>query len=287
MLIDMGFELKEGKTITATPHWYASATPKQQAADINAMFADAEVKAIISAVGGHSAIAVLPHLDYKLIRKQPKPFIGMSDMTCYHLAIYAQTGMVGFHMDELIFGLGKGAEDYSKHPEFKNEYFDVLTSGKPLGLLPHATSWESWRDGTASGVLIGGNLNSMTYQMGTPYFPKPKAFDGAILFWESVGQTKYNIMRSLCQLKYYGVFERISGMLIGTVSDVPLVSDKEIFEPNLGDIVLDVTKEYNFPIMAGVDFGHHAINLPMPIGVKASFNSGKLELKLMESATER
>jgi muramoyltetrapeptide carboxypeptidase len=284
MLTNMGFKLKEGKTITATPHRYASATPEEQAADINAMFADPKVKAIISAVGGHSAITVLPHLDYDLIRKRPKPFIGMSNMTVYHLAIYTQTGMVGFHMDEVTFGLGVGADKYAQYPEFKQAYMDVLTLDKPLGVLPHVADWKSWRDGTASGCLIGGNLSSISHQIGTPYFPKPEDFDGAILFWEAIGQSKADIMQVLHQLKYYGVLEQISGMLIGTVTDIPSSEDKEINEPELRDIVLDVTKEYEFPIMAGVDFGHYTINLPMPIGIKASFDTSKLELSLKEGA---
>ena len=286
-LRDMGFTLKEGKTTTTTPHWYAAATPETQAADINAMFADPDVRTIISAVGGHSAITVLPHLDYDLIRSNPKPFIGMSDMTGYHLAIYAQAGMVGFHMDELIFGLGKGADKYTQHPAFRQAYTDVLMSDTPLGALPHVATWESWRDGIATGQLIGGNLKSMSLQMGTPYFPDPDSFDGAIVFWESVGQSKSAIMQMLYQLKYYGVFERISGMLIGTVTDVPPASDVELVEPELRDIVMEVTKEYDFPIMANLDFGHYTINLPMPIGVKASFDTSKLEFRLDEGTVRK
>jgi muramoyltetrapeptide carboxypeptidase len=290
-LESMGFNIKEGVTINQTKsHWYASATPKQQADDINSMFANPNIKAIVSAVGGHSAITVLQYLDYDLIRQNPKPFIGMSDMTCYHLAIYAKTGMVGFHMDEVTFGLGsdRPGDRINDYPDAKKAYFDVLTQTEPLGLLPHtiAKPRESWRDGIAEGVLIGGNLNSMTYQMGTPYFPKVEDFDGAILFWESVGESKYNIMKSLHQLKYYGVLERISGMLIGTITDVSPSDDQEIIEPELRDIVLEVTKDFNFPIMAGISFGHYTVNIPMPLGIKARFDTDNLSLSLEEAATE-
>ena len=281
----MGFKLKEGKT-TKLQHWYSAGTPQQQAEDIIAMFADPEIKAIVASSGGHSAISVLGLLDYDIIRDNPKPFIGMSDMTCYHLALYAQTGLVGFHMDEVIFGLGINGTQASVEDSSKilTAYTDVLTKSTPIGVLPRLTEWKSWRGGTAEGILIGGNLNSITYQMGTPYFPRPEAFDDAILFWESVGQTKYTIMRSLYQLKYAGILDRISGMCIGTITDVPPVSDAELTEPDIEEIVLDLTKGYNFPIMAGMDFGHYTPNIPMPIGVKARVDTQTLELLLLESA---
>ena len=286
-LRDMGFQLKEGKTI-GLQHWYSAGTPQEQAGDINAMFADPEVKAIVATSGGHSAISVLELLDYDLIRQHPKPFIGMSDMTCYHLALYAQTGLVGFHMDEVIFGLGMNGSQVvaETNATITKAYINVLTKDTPIGTLPHLTKWDAWREGQAVGHLIGGNLNSMTYQMGTPYFPKPEMFDGAILFWESVGQPKYNILRSLYQLKYYGALERISGMCIGTITDVPPVSDKELTEPSVKDIVLDITKEYDFPVMAGMDFGHYTPNIPMPIGIRAKFDTAKLELRLLEGAVD-
>jgi muramoyltetrapeptide carboxypeptidase len=283
----MGFKIKEGKTVSLQ-HWYSAGTPKQQAADINAMFADPEVKAVIAASGGHSAISVLELLDYELIRKHPKPFIGMSDMTGYHLALYTQTGLVGFHMDEVIWGIGwNWSKEESKHADnVKQMYVDALTKDQPLGVIPHITPWESWRDGVAEGKLIGGNLNSMTYQMGTPYFPKPEAFDGALLFWESVGQPKYAIMQSLYQLKYYRILERVSGMLIGTISDIPPLADKEVTEPDIKDIVLEVTKSYDFPIMANMDFGHYTMNVPMPIGVNGYMDAGIRKFMLTEGTVE-
>jgi muramoyltetrapeptide carboxypeptidase len=285
-LLEMGFYLKEGKTVHAPAHFYAADTPQNQAADINAMFADPEVKAIIATSGGHSASTVLPYLDYGLIRQHPKPFIGMSDMTAYHMAIYAKTGMVGFHMDELVFGLGWNwnRDEYKNQKKVKQTFKDVLTTAEPLGALPHITPWESWRDGSASGKLIGGTLPLLTYSVGTPYFPNAAAFDNAILFWEVTGRPLHEVQRMLCQLKYTGVLERISGMLIGTLTDILPLGRAEIVEPDAKTVVLELTQEYGFPIMASMDFGHNMLNLPMPIGIRASFDTKKLELRLDEGA---
>lgn len=287
-LLDMGFKIKEGKTIHGSPHFYAADTPQNQAADINAMFADPDVKAIIATSGGHSAATVLPFLDYALIKQHPKPFIGMSDMTVYHMAIYAKTGMVGFHMDELVFGIGWNwnREEYKDQDQVKQAFKDILTSDQPLGVLPHITPWESWRDGSATGGLIGGTLPLLTYSVGTPYFPDISAFDGAILFWEVTGRPLHEVQRMLCQLKYAGVFDRISGMLVGSLTDIPPLGQAGIIEPDAKTMVLELLGEYDFPIMAGMDFGHYTMNLPMPIGVSASFDAAKLQLRLEERTVE-
>ena len=283
-LAEMGFKLKEGRTIDLQHH-YSAGTAQEQAADINAMFADPDIKALISASGGHSAIGVLEHLDYDLIRAHPKPFIGMSDMTSYHLALYAKTGLVGFHMDELTWGIGWNWQkpEFSSATEFKRAYIAALSQSKPLGALPSLTQPQTWRAGSAQGHLIGGTLSLMSYQIGTAYFPQPKAFDGAILFWEAVGRPKYDLRRSLFQLKYYGILERISGMLIGTITDIPPTTDHELTEPSVQDIVLEVCQGTNFPIMAELNFGHYTINLPMPIGIQAGFDTATRELKLLEN----
>jgi muramoyltetrapeptide carboxypeptidase len=279
----MGFKLKEGKTV-GLQHWFGAGTPEQQAIDINDMFADTEVKAIIATSGGNSAISVLEHLNYDLIKKHPKPFIGMSDMTVYHLALYTKVGLVGFHMDDVIFGLGGNRPGFTfdDTPKLSQAYVTALTSNKPLGALPHNNTWEVWRKGVAEGRLIGGNLNAIGRQMGTPYFPKVSHFDGAILFWESVGQPVYQIARSLYQLKYAGILERISGMAIGTITDIP-PTNAEMDEPSAKEAVLEITKAYDFPIMANLDFGHYTVNLPMPVGVLAKIDTKESNLHLLES----
>lgn len=105
LLQKMGFRTKDGVTI-GRRRWWSAGTPAEPAADINAMFADPEVRAIIAHTGGFSAMVVLDKLDYALIGSQPKPFLGMSDITLYHLALFARCSLVGFHADDLTEGFG-------------------------------------------------------------------------------------------------------------------------------------------------------------------------------------
>jgi muramoyltetrapeptide carboxypeptidase len=134
--------------------------------------------------------------------------------------------------------------------------------------------------------LIGGTLPLLVNQIGTPYFPKPEAFNGAILFWEITGRAVYDMRRALFQLKYYGVFGRISGMVIGTLTNFKPLGEPEITEPQPKDVIMEVTGNYTFPIMADLDFGHYTVNLPMPIGIRARMDASKLEFALAESAVQ-
>lgn len=284
-IIDLGFKVKEGETIKKQRWWMAGA-PQEVAHDINAMFADSSVKAIFAQTGGYSAISVLEHLDYQLIKKNPKPFIGMSDMTAYHLAIFAKTGMVGFHMDDITFGFGRSIKEGQESLlKLDQEFFiRFLTKTDPPEIVTPLSRWVEWKKGKATGHLIGGILERLSTLAGTAYFPSLDQFEGAILFWEEVGMDLTQIYQFLYQLKYLGIFERISGMLIGKIQYLKPLRDKEVFAPTTKEMVLDILKGYQFPIMADLDFGHFTINIPMPIGTKVAFDSSRLELNFLESA---
>ncbi len=270
LIEDMGFKIKEGKTIGQT-RWWMAGTPKEVADDINSMFADKNIKAIMAQTGGYSAISVLEHLDYELISKNPKPFIGMSDMTAYHLAIFTKTGMVGFHMDDVL--------------NFNENFFlKFLTKDKAPGIIKPLSQWEEWKKGQANGHLIGGILEHQRILSGTQYYPKLEDFDGAVFFWEEVGVTLHHIATTLYKLKYLGILDRISGMLIGKIMYIKPMREKEIIVPETKEMILDILKDYKFPIMGNLDFGHFTINIPMPIGIKVSFDTSKKELNFLEGA---
>lgn len=285
LIAEMGFKIKEGATIGKV-RWWMAGTPKEVADDINNMFADSNVKAIIAHTGGYSAISVIEHLDYKLIANNPKPFIGMSDMTVYHLAIFAKTGMVGFHMDDLYYGFGRKLEEGQENwLKLNQEFFlQFLTKTEAPGVIKPITEWEEWKKGKAEGHLIGGILERISVLSGTKYFPSIEDFDGSILFWEQIGGDITNIYQYLYQLKNMGIFERINGMLIGKIKFIKPLRQKEVVVPEVKDMVLEILKDYNFPIMADLDFGHFTVNIPMPIGIRVSFDTTKKELNFLESA---
>lgn len=284
-LVDLGFKIKEGKTIGKIK-WWTAGTPQEVAEDINSMFADKNIKAVMAQTGGYSASPVLEYLDYELIADNPKPFIGISDVTNFHLAMLAKCHLAGFHMDDVTFGLGHAWKAGEEHlARFDMEVFKkFLMNDTPSGKIEPLTEWEEWKQGNASGHLIGGNLHLLTGLLGTQYFPKADFFDRAILFWEEVGEPLHNITRFLTYLKYAGIFDKIAGMLIGKITYIKPVREKEVVEPAVKELVLDVLKDYKFPIMANLDFGHFTVNIPMPLGIKVSFDTDKKELNFLEGA---
>ena len=281
----LGFKVKEGKTLSLK-HWWSGGTPMEQAADINAMFQDPEVKALVAASGGYTAIGVLEELDYKMIAQHPKPFLGMSDMTGYHLALLTKTNLVGFHMDEVCFGMGMNWQkaESGRRAQAEEMFIKFLTKNHSPGLIPAMRERQTWRAGSAAGRLIGGNISSLTRLIGTPYFPPLEWFDGAILFREAVGLHGYDIYQMLYQLKYHGIFDRITGMLVGTISATKPAQTPGLDEPKIKEVAMEVLKDFNFPILAGMDFGHFTVNLPMPIGLEVSMEADNQTLEFLEPA---
>jgi len=145
-LKNFGFKVEEGKTVKLQHKGYMAGTDRERADDINAMFADEEVSANICALGGSIAIRCLRHLDYDLIRRNPKIFSGTSNITTFHIAFLAKTGLIGLHQTDVVFGFG--ADMNSEEAKYETDlFFRVTKNAEPLGLLPELTKWEVWREG--------------------------------------------------------------------------------------------------------------------------------------------
>ncbi|MFC1649166.1 LD-carboxypeptidase [Patescibacteria group bacterium] len=161
-LKEMGFRVKLGKNIRKIK-WWRAGTPLERAEDINDMYANEDIKAIIAHDGANDCITVLEHLDFDLIRQNPKPFIGFSNITNIHSALYTKIGLVGFHMGLLTYELGGiWGKASPKLVDAGRKYFkQILTSNKPMGKIKPLGKWESWRSGVATGPLFGGNLSML------------------------------------------------------------------------------------------------------------------------------
>ena len=283
-LRSLGFHVKEGRTI-GLQRWWSAGTAQQQADDINAMFADPEVKAIFALNGGFSALAVLPYIDYEQVARNPKPFVGMSDITQYQLAMLGKTGLIGFHGNDVINGFGGhfSAAQPAWQQTILQTYRRLLMVNEPLGVLPRSAERTCWRPGSATGRLIGGNLKRITPLIGTSFFPALDWFDGAILFWEEIGETLYDITLNLHLLKHVGILERISGMIVGELTWVNQYFE-EIEHPTPREAILDTLSDFDFPILKVSDFGHNMTMLPLPMGVQATVDAEAQQVTILESA---
>lgn len=286
----MGFRVRVGPTVdTARGRWWAAGTPREQAAELNALLRDPEVRAVVAHTGGQATIGYLDLIDLDAIRADPKPIIGYSDISLLHMALHARTGLVGFHADIVTHGFGSDwytLGDEARRSELVDLYTRVLTKAEAPGALPAGGTWETWRPGRASGPLVGGLLNRMVQVQGTPFALPAERFDGAVLFWEELDRPVSRVWCDLHTLRLSGVLDRIAGMVVGVPTDVTPYADAaaDVGPVGLRDVVLDVLGERDIPVLAQVDFGHHSPNLPLPLGIRADVDADHRTLTLLEPA---
>jgi muramoyltetrapeptide carboxypeptidase len=266
-LENLGFKVKLGAHIRAKTLGYAAA-PQEKAHDINVMFADPNISAIICAQGGDTANAPLSLLDWASIQENPKIFLGLSDITVLLNAITHKTGLVTFHGNDILWGFGNELSDY-EHSEFLR----VLIEGE-IGPIPPNQPRVRVRSGQATGRLLGGNLRCLLKLAGTPYWPD---FSGAILFMEAFQISPSACHTAFLQMQHMGVFDQISGAVVGYIYSMQHDGSPR---PHMEDILLDLTREFQFPILKMNDFGHNCPNTILPVGgqVFIDADQGTLEV---------
>lgn len=264
--------------------FWRAAPPEAQAAELNALLNDPEVRAIIPFAGGNATSGYLDRIDYDAVRRDPKPLLGFSDVTALHLALHSRTGLVGMHAD---FAPGLGGRFWDASPQRHQVVLDLLhglLSGAVTDVsLPAENTWETWNPGRATGRLVGGLLDRLINVEASPFKLAPATWDRAVFFWEDVGRNLGHVWNQLHVLRMSGVFDRIGAMVVGIPLDVELPVAAPGGKATVRDVVLDVLADYDFPVLAGVDFGHTGPNLPMPIGALASVDATARELRLLES----
>jgi muramoyltetrapeptide carboxypeptidase len=270
LLENLGFRIVIGKHVFSTSLMYA-ASPFEKAEDINLMFANPTIKAIICSQGGSTANACLPYLDWIKIQKNPKIFMGISDITVLLNAIHKYTGLITFHGNDVMWGFGNEPTNYDLS-EFKRILVDANT-----GDIPANGKRVTVRGGSAEGKLLGGNLNCLLKLAGTSYFPD---FFESILLVEAI-----NLKPEVCdyyfhQLKQIGVFDQIKGVIIGFIDGL---ENDDNAPMQMEDILLHITADYDFPILKANDFGHNCPNTTFPIGGIANINADRRTIVLNRS----
>jgi muramoyltetrapeptide carboxypeptidase len=277
----MGLKSKRGASVLGR-HGYLANTDEKRAADVNAMFADPDVRAIFAVRGGWGSARLLPYLDWKLIRANPKLLIGFSDITALHMAIAAHGGFTTIHGPNGGSAWGKASVEH-----FKAVAFDGAT---PTLTNPDAGEdrlvQRRWRtqaigQGKARGRLLGGNLTVLTALAGTPWLPD---FKGAILFLEDVDEAEYRIDRMLTQLGQAGVLSGLSGVVFGQCTNCVGSSSGNYGGFTLSDVLRHHLGRLGIPAFQGAWFGHIADQFSLPVGVMAEIDADAGTIRLLEPA---
>jgi muramoyltetrapeptide carboxypeptidase len=279
----LGFKVKTGEHLLER-HGYLAGSDKARADDINKAFADTSVAAVHAIRGGWGSARVLPHLDFDLIRRNPKVIIGYSDITALLLSIHGKTGLITFHGP---IGLGRWdtwSLEYYKRVVMNGE---KVTFANKQGINPERNSLtqvefrtQTITPGKARGRLLGGNLTVLTTILGSPFLPD---WDGAILFCEDVHEDFYRIDRMLTQLKLAGVLGRIKGFVFGGCSECG-PGDGNFGALTLEEIFQDHIAPLNVPAWQGAMIGHAQPQWTLPVGAQVEIDASAGTIALLESA---
>jgi len=260
-------------------HGYLAGRDEERAAGVNAMFADREVRAIFAVRGGWGSARILPHLDWDMIRANPKLLVGFSDITALHLALAARTDCPTIHGPNAASSWGQLSWD-----SFRRLVFEAET---PTWSIPPATEdrlaqrngrVRTFRPGRASGPLLGGNLTVLTALVGTPFMPD---FDGAILFIEDVDEAQYRIDRMLTQLRLAGILGRVAGVVFGQCSNC-VASGPSLGGFTLSEVLAHHLAPLGVPAFQGALFGHVTDQFSLPVGIRAEIDATAGTIRMLE-----
>lgn len=305
MLDKMGFRVVLGEHARKRSDW-VSAPIAERVQDLHALFSDPNIDAIVCMIGGNHANQLLRHIDYDLIRRNPKPFIGYSDITVLHHAFLAKASLRTFYGPCLISEFGEHPEilPYTKHSfektlmtgesigdvlppetwtdEFLN-WFEKKDMERPRQLQPHH-GYEWWTEGTATGPMLGGALVSLNHLAGTEYWNDPS--DSLFFIDIPEGNPGDHLPLSdvdalLADLHNLGVFEQVAGLIIGRPYRY---AEKE--DASLKSILQKYTAEQTYPILYNAAIGHTSPLMTVPFGAMAEIDSSTNRFTISEAGTK-
>jgi muramoyltetrapeptide carboxypeptidase len=292
-LRDHGFSWIEASNCRKT-HGHAAGTIRERAREIHDFFKNPKVHGILNFWGGYQSHQLLEYLDYDLISRNPKAFIGYSDTTALQTGIFSKTGLITFSGPAgITFGKPTLPDFTWRHfdqvlinPEVplklsaSKEYSDnswYLEPDKKMNFEPNP-GWKIYRRGKGRGRIIGGNIGTMLLLAGTDYWPNLRG--KILLVEEDESESSKTIDRMFTQLRQMGVYDQIAGMVVGRFHRNVKFNENDSLEMILDDAL----KGYKFPVITGVDFGHTDPLITFPIGIRCHMDTAKPEISFDEAA---
>lgn len=272
-LRERGYQVEVGRPEYVRRGYLCGPDP-ERLEELNTFIRREDVKLILAARGGYGTMRLLPELDYEALQSRPKLFVGYSDITALHLAVFKKIGLPG------LSGPMAAVEWHDPHPASERLFWDLVRGGTPDSLLgPRGEKMTAMRPGTTQGTLLGGNLSVIVRLIGTPFLPP---LDGTILFIEDVGEEPYRVDAMFAQLKLSGILDRLGGLLIGSFSewepddDSPTLTIDEVLDDYLCDV--------SFPVAKNLVYGHFPVKNTLPVGVQARLEvtSERVSLSILE-----
>ncbi|NGT48737.1 LD-carboxypeptidase [Clostridium perfringens] len=248
-LKSLDIEMVEGDTLYAKEYNLFSGTGEEKARALEKLFLDKDIKMIFDISGGDLANEVLDFLDFNLIKENPKPFFGYSDLTVLLNAIYSQCDITTYNY-QLRNLIGKFKEE-----QMQNFKASFIEGKEDIFNLDY-----EWINGShLEGIVVGGNIRCLLKLAGTKYMPD---FKDKILFLESFSGNSAKMVTYITQYKNLGVFNEVKGIILGEFTEM----ERENLKPDIVEILKRVIGEINIPILKTRDLGHGADAKYIPIG---------------------
>jgi muramoyltetrapeptide carboxypeptidase len=264
LLESWGLEVILGDTVTAAHHQFAG-TDELRAKDLQRFLDDQNIKAIFAARGGYGTVRIIDRLDFSSLKQSPKWIVGFSDITVLHAHLQATLNLCSIH-GQMPLTIPDGSK-----PSL--ETLRMALFGEAISY--QFNSAEMGKDGEATGELIGGNLSLMVNLNGSVSDPD---YRDKILFLEDVGEHLYAIDRLFWNLKRSGKLAQIKGLIIGGFTEL------KDFDPPFGqgvrEIVLEMVKEYDYPICFDFPAGHVSDNRALILGKTVNLKVKQTEVNL-------
>lgn len=244
---------------------HRAASVEERVEELNWAFSHPNVSAVVAAVGGEGSAALLPHLDFELIRNSRKAFVGMSDLTSINSGILTAAGLINFVAQSPSIRLDKGAKLTQSDCESFKHLLELLKSDqawdeRPFMHNPYFPRTVS--PGVAEGIAVGGNLNTFVHLIGTEWLPPP---EGSVFFIEDFRTGGEQLSRELLHLKLIGYLDAVEAIVIGEFEEKPKKTDPKM--PPIDDVIVEYLQN-GPPCTYGYDFSHGPYTAPIPIGAK-------------------
>lgn len=249
--------------LTRGPGKYLAGDDSARAAAINQALANPEFDGFLFTRGGYGAMRILDAIDYELVRRDPRPIVGYSDITALHQAIATRAGITTFHGPMLNTDFHDGLS-----PVIDSWMWRALRGDSPLSFSFDRSN--VLVAGVGEGVSFGGCLALTTALTGTPY---DYWVENGIWFWEDVAEPLYKIDRMLTHLRLSGRFRGLRGIIVGQLRECGEGDPGE-----LDSLLLDFFGDLGVPVVRGLPFGHFGNNLLLPIGQRVLLDASSCSL---------
>lgn len=251
-----GYNVKLGETCYLSYKGYLAGEDDVRVRDLEKMFIDKEVDAILCLRGGYGTPRILDKINYNIVKSNPKIFIGYSDITALHVAFNQQCKLVTYHGI-----MASTSPKWSK--DTYNSFLNIVNMKDELEIKnPTGEKLYTFIGGKAKGKIIGGNLSLLASTIGSKYEVDTQ---GKILFLEEIGESIYKIDRMLTQLELAGKLKNCEGIIFG---DFENCKKERADDYELEDLLYDKVKQYNKPCIYNLQSGHCDPMISIPLGLE-------------------